>query len=58
VTVEPADWDLRLSFVRDVLDGALAAAEEGRPYPDVELIRRALALLEQYIGEHVGERGS
>lgn len=47
----PGEWDLRLEFVRDVLDGALAAAEDGRVYPDPELIRRAVAYLEQHIDE-------
>jgi hypothetical protein len=47
----PGAWDVRLEFVRDVLDGALAAAENGRVYPDSELIRRALAYIEQHIDE-------
>lgn len=46
---EPGEWDARLGFVRDVLDGALLAAEDERVYPDAELIRRAVAYLEQYI---------
>jgi len=49
--VEAGDWNMRLGFVRDVLDGALAAAEDDRVYPDAELIRRALAYLEQHMDE-------
>jgi hypothetical protein len=48
---EVGDWEVRLGFVRDVLDGALAAAEDDRVYPEPELIRRALAYLEQHIDE-------
>ena len=48
---EPDGWNVRLGFVRDVLDGALAAAEDHRAYPDAELIRRAVAYLEQYMEE-------
>jgi hypothetical protein len=47
----PGGWDARLEFVRDVLDGLLSAAEDGRVYPDAELIRRALAYIEQHIDE-------
>jgi hypothetical protein len=49
--VEPGEWNVRLGFVRDVLDGALLAAEDDRVYPDAELIRRALAYLEQHVQE-------
>jgi hypothetical protein len=49
--IEPGEWEARLGFVRDVLDGALLAAEDDRVYPDAELIRRALAYLEQYAEE-------
>jgi hypothetical protein len=48
---EPNEWNVQLGFVRDVLDGALAAAEDNRVYPDAELIRRALAYLEQHMQE-------
>jgi hypothetical protein len=48
---EVGAWEVRLGFVRDVLDGALAAAEDDRVYPDAELIYRALAYLRQYINE-------
>lgn len=47
--VEPSDWTARLGLVRDVLDGALVAAENDRVYPEPELIRRALAYLEQHV---------
>jgi hypothetical protein len=50
--VEPNEWNVRLGFVRDVLDGALLAAEDDRVYPDAELIRRALAYLEQHVQEY------
>lgn len=49
--VEPGDWNLRLGFIRDVLDGAMLAAEDGRVYSDAALVRRAIAYLEQHIQE-------
>jgi hypothetical protein len=49
--MESTDWDARLSFVRDVLYGVLLSVENRRVYPDEDLIRRALALLELYIDE-------
>jgi len=41
--VAPSEWNARFSLVRDVLDGALVAAENGSVYPEPELVRRATA---------------
>lgn len=48
---QTGEWDVRLGFVCDVLEGALVAAEQGRVYRDAELIRRALAYLEQHVAQ-------
>ena len=45
------DWQARRTFVRDVLDRALGAAEQDRTYPEPDLIQRALRLFEQYLEE-------